>query len=135
MYSLITSHLHWWNCKIDEIHIINQIIHLDKITHFQSNYCYAIHIFDKVVNIDEILHLDDISPRWNLSPWINIVYWKNPLHCWKKITSIKFFNMMKNKQGYEFLNQNDIFYEFHDLNEVYHVSQLRHYNGIHQPLD
>ena len=40
--------------------------------------------------------------------------------------------MMKKKQGYEFLNQNDIFYEFHDLDEV---SQIRHYNGIHQPLD
>ena len=41
------------------------------------------------------------------------------------------FHHDEDKQGYEFLNQN----EFHDLDEVYHVSQIRHYNGIHQPLD
>ena len=32
------------------------------------------------------------------------------------------FHHDENKQGYEILNQNDIFNEFHDLAEVYHVS-------------
>ena len=45
------------------------------------------------------------------------------------------FHHDENKQRYEFFNQNDIFNDFHDLDEVYHVSQTRHYNGIHQPLD
>ena len=45
------------------------------------------------------------------------------------------FHHDENKQRYEFFNQNDIFNDFHDLDEVYHVSQIRHYNGIHQPLD
>ena len=45
------------------------------------------------------------------------------------------FHLDENKQRYEFFNQNDIFNDFHDLDEVYHVSQIRHYNGIHQPLD
>ena len=41
----------------------------------ESNYFYALRIFDKVVNIYEILHLNDIFPRWNSSSWINIDYW------------------------------------------------------------
>ena len=45
------------------------------------------------------------------------------------------FHHDENKQRYKFFNQNDIFNEFHDLDEVYHVSQICHYNGIHQPLD
>ena len=45
------------------------------------------------------------------------------------------FHHDENKQRYEFLNQNDIFNDFHDLDEVYHVSQILHYNGIHHPLD
>ena len=43
--------------------------------------------------------------------------------------------MMKTNKDTNFFNQNDIFNDFHDLDEVYHVSQTRHYNGIHQPLD
>ena len=41
------------------------------------------------------------------------------------------FHHDENKQGYKFLNQNYIFNEFHDLDEVYHVSQIRHHNGIY----
>ena len=45
------------------------------------------------------------------------------------------FHHAENKQGYELLKQNDIFDEFNALDEIYHVGQIRHCNGIHQPPD
>ena len=33
------------------------------------------------------------------------------------------------------MNQNDIIDEFNPLDEIYHVGQIGHNNGIHQPPD